>query len=112
MEGSTLGMLSGTWRLVYSSGFASGSLGGLRPGPQAALLPITIGQVPPLQSCLDPSQSTDGDPRLQTPPCSPVQIPISQKQLSEGEMHGKRMAPQQLPRVGMVPLMEHDSVQL
>ncbi len=38
-------MLGGTWRLVYSSGFASGSLGGLRPGPQAALLPVTIGQV-------------------------------------------------------------------
>ena len=47
---STLGMLNGTWRLVYSSGFASGSLGGLRPGPQAAFLPVTIGQVPPCAS--------------------------------------------------------------
>ena len=43
-----MALLSGTWRLVYSSGFASsGSLGGLRPGPQAALLPITIGQACP-----------------------------------------------------------------
>ncbi len=41
-------MLSGTWRLVYSSGFASGSLGGQRPGPPAALVPVTIGQVRPL----------------------------------------------------------------
>jgi hypothetical protein len=46
--GSTLGMLSGTWRLVYSSGFASGSLGGQRPGPPAALVPVTIGQVRPI----------------------------------------------------------------
>jgi hypothetical protein len=42
---STMGQLNGTWRLVYSSGFASGSLGGLRPGPPAALVPVTIGQV-------------------------------------------------------------------
>ena len=42
---STLGQLNGTWRLVYSSGFASGSLGGLRPGPPAALVPVTLGQV-------------------------------------------------------------------
>ena len=49
-SGSTMGLLSGTWRLVYSSAFASGSLGGLRPGPQAALIPVTIGQVP-VQAC-------------------------------------------------------------
>ncbi len=42
---STMSLLSGTWRLVYSSAFASGSLGGFRPGPQAALVPVTIGQV-------------------------------------------------------------------
>ena len=40
-----MSLLSGTWRLVYSSAFASGSLGGFRPGPQAALVPVTIGQV-------------------------------------------------------------------
>lgn len=44
-EKSTMSLLTGTWRLVYSSAFASGSLGGFRPGPQAALVPITIGQV-------------------------------------------------------------------
>ena len=42
---STMSLLTGTWRLVYSSAFASGSLGGFRPGPQAALVPVTIGQV-------------------------------------------------------------------
>ncbi len=45
-EKSPLGQFGGTWRLVYSSAFASGSLGGFRPGPQAALVPVTIGQVP------------------------------------------------------------------
>ena len=42
---SAMSRFSGTWRLVYSSAFASGSLGGFRPGPQAALVPVTIGQV-------------------------------------------------------------------
>ena len=42
---SAMSLFSGTWRLVYSSAFASGSLGGFRPGPQAALVPVTIGQV-------------------------------------------------------------------
>eukprot|EP00887_Chlorella_sp_A99_P001775 scaffold19.g1775.t1 len=37
--------LDGRWRLLYSSGFASGSLGGRRPGPQAALVPLQLGQV-------------------------------------------------------------------
>ena len=44
-EKSPMELFSGTWRLVYSSAFASGSLGGFRPGPQAALVPVTIGQV-------------------------------------------------------------------
>ncbi|CAI5942383.1 unnamed protein product [Closterium sp. NIES-64] len=39
-----LALLDGTWRLVYSSGFVSGSLGGLRPGPPAGG-PVSIGQV-------------------------------------------------------------------
>ncbi|GLC59065.1 hypothetical protein PLESTB_001439700 [Pleodorina starrii] len=43
--GSADDLLSGTWRLVYSSGFNSGSLGGRRPGPPAALFPTTLGQV-------------------------------------------------------------------
>ncbi|MCO5613080.1 hypothetical protein L7F22_067354 [Adiantum nelumboides] len=37
--------LQGRWRLVYSSAFASGSLGGRRPGPPMGLLPLTLGQV-------------------------------------------------------------------
>jgi len=37
--------LPGTWRLVYTSGFNGGSLGGRRPGPPAALVPTTLGQV-------------------------------------------------------------------
>ncbi|KAI5082373.1 hypothetical protein GOP47_0002116 [Adiantum capillus-veneris] len=37
--------LQGRWRLVYSSAFASGSLGGRRPGPPVGLLPLTLGQV-------------------------------------------------------------------
>ena len=38
-------MLEGKWRMVYSSGFNSGSLGGRRPGPSAALVPFILGQV-------------------------------------------------------------------
>ena len=38
-------VLNGRWRLVYSSGFAGGSLGGARPGPPSALLPLTLGAV-------------------------------------------------------------------
>jgi len=37
--------LAGTWRLIYSSGFNGGSLGGRRPGPPAALVPLVLGQV-------------------------------------------------------------------
>ncbi|KAI8471388.1 MAG: hypothetical protein J3K34DRAFT_468317 [Monoraphidium minutum] len=37
--------LGGTWRLIYSSGFNSGSLGGRRPGPPAAFVPLVLGQV-------------------------------------------------------------------
>eukprot|EP00850_Spirogloea_muscicola_P019951 SM000203S06127 [mRNA] locus=s203:56327:57859:- [translate_table: standard] len=40
-----LGKLQGRWRLVYTSGFESGSLGGLRPGPSFVRLPFTLGQV-------------------------------------------------------------------
>lgn len=42
---SSMDALSGTWRLIYSSGFNSGSLGGRRPGPPAALVPTVLGQV-------------------------------------------------------------------
>ncbi|KAG0625697.1 hypothetical protein M758_2G074300 [Ceratodon purpureus] len=41
-----LDMLQGRWRLVFTSGFATGSLGGERPGPPVGrLLPLTLGQV-------------------------------------------------------------------
>lgn len=41
-----LDLLQGRWRLVYSSGFVTGSLGGQRPGPPVGrLLPLTLGQV-------------------------------------------------------------------
>ena len=38
-------MLNGTWRLVYSSAFSRGGLGGSRPGPPPALVPFKLGQV-------------------------------------------------------------------
>mmetsp|Transcript_14911 Transcript_14911/g.41898 ORF Transcript_14911/g.41898 Transcript_14911/m.41898 type:complete len:325 (-) Transcript_14911:236-1210(-) len=44
-EGGQMGQLEGRWRLVYSSGFGSGSLGGRRPGPPSALVPFTFGQI-------------------------------------------------------------------
>ncbi|WIA18350.1 hypothetical protein OEZ85_009815 [Tetradesmus obliquus] len=44
-DASTMDKLAGTWRLVYSSGFNGGSLGGSRLGPPAALLPTVLGQV-------------------------------------------------------------------
>ncbi len=34
-EQATMQQLGGTWRLIYSSGFSSGSIGGSRPGPPA-----------------------------------------------------------------------------
>ncbi|XP_002977538.2 plastid-lipid-associated protein 6, chloroplastic [Selaginella moellendorffii] len=40
-----LDKLQGKWRLVYSSAFASGNLGGSRPGPRAARFPLTLGPV-------------------------------------------------------------------
>lgn len=36
---------TGRWRLLYSSAFGSGSLGGRQPGPPAAIVPFSIGQV-------------------------------------------------------------------
>ncbi|KAG2483968.1 hypothetical protein HYH03_017213 [Edaphochlamys debaryana] len=38
-------LLGGSWRLVYSSAFNTGSLGGRWPGPPAALFPAQLGQV-------------------------------------------------------------------
>ena len=43
--GSSLELLEGSWRLIYSSAFNSGNLGGRRPGPPAALVPIVLGQI-------------------------------------------------------------------
>lgn len=40
-----MALLDGRWRLLYSSGFASGSLGGRRPGPSFGSGPFTLGQV-------------------------------------------------------------------
>eukprot|EP00897_Mesotaenium_endlicherianum_P005175 jgi/Mesen1/4686/ME000241S03722 len=37
--------MQGKWRLAYSSGFLSGSLGGQRPGPPIGRLPLNVGQV-------------------------------------------------------------------
>jgi len=37
--------LRGNWRLIYTSGFTTGSLGGTRPGPLAAFTPLALGQV-------------------------------------------------------------------
>ena len=44
---TTLAQLNGTWRLVYSSAFATGNLGGRRPGggPAVSLIPAQLGQV-------------------------------------------------------------------
>lgn len=41
----SMAALDGRWRLIYSSGFASGSLGGARPGPSIPLSPLKLGQV-------------------------------------------------------------------
>jgi hypothetical protein len=41
----SMAQLDGRWRLLYSSGFTSGSLGGRRPGPSFASSPVTLGQV-------------------------------------------------------------------
>lgn len=41
-----LDKLQGRWKLIYSSGFSSRTLGGSRPGPPIGrLIPITLGQV-------------------------------------------------------------------
>lgn len=40
-----LKLMQGLWKLVYSSGFQSGSLGGRRPGPEIGRTPIKLGEV-------------------------------------------------------------------
>jgi hypothetical protein len=40
-----MALLDGRWRLLYSSGFTSGTLGGRRPGPSFGSLPLTLGPV-------------------------------------------------------------------
>lgn len=40
-----MALLDGRWRLLYSSGFQSGSMGGRRPGPSFGSLPLALGQV-------------------------------------------------------------------
>lgn len=40
-----MALLDGRWRLLFSSGFTSGSLGGRRPGPSFGSLPLTLGPV-------------------------------------------------------------------
>lgn len=57
-DASTMDRLAGTWRLIYSSGFNGGSLGGSRPGPPAALVPTVLGQV---YQVIDADQVGDGD---------------------------------------------------
>ena len=42
---NTMDLINGRWKLLYSSGFSGGNLGGLRPGPPAALLPLTLGAI-------------------------------------------------------------------
>lgn len=42
---NSMNHLDGRWRLIYTSGFATGSVGGRRPGPRYTDLPFTIGQV-------------------------------------------------------------------
>ncbi|KAK9815485.1 hypothetical protein WJX72_004499 [[Myrmecia] bisecta] len=42
---STLAQLNGTWRLLYSSAFTTGSLGGKQPGPSVVGSPFALGQV-------------------------------------------------------------------
>jgi hypothetical protein len=42
---ATLAHFGGIWRLVYSSGFSSGSLGGRRPGPRLVGAPFKLGPV-------------------------------------------------------------------
>lgn len=42
---SSMDRLVGTWRLIYSSGFNGGSLGGRRPGPPATFVPLVLGQI-------------------------------------------------------------------
>lgn len=41
----SLSTLEGRWKLIYSSGFIGGNLGGRRPGPPKDLLPIKLGDV-------------------------------------------------------------------
>ncbi|KAG6552315.1 hypothetical protein Mapa_006168 [Marchantia paleacea] len=40
-----LDKLQGRWRLIFSSGFSSGSYGGQRPGPNIARSPFSLGSV-------------------------------------------------------------------
>jgi hypothetical protein len=71
-----LELLQGRWRLVFTSGFFTGSLGGERPGPQLGrLVPLTLGQV--YQRIDVASKELDNivDLRIGTPwPLPPIEV--------------------------------------
>lgn len=71
--------MQGLWRLVFSSGFAAGSLGGLRPGPPTGRLPIIVGQV--LQRIDIPTRQLDNIVELRLGvlpwPLPPVELTAS-----------------------------------
>jgi len=54
-DGGGPALRGGCWRLVWSSAFGGGSLGGSRPGPPAALTPLVLGGV---FQCVDPARGT------------------------------------------------------
>jgi len=70
-----LDLLQGQWRLVYSSGFVTGSLGGQRPGPPVGrLLPLTVGQVYQRIDVLSKELDNIVDLRIGTPwPLPPLE---------------------------------------
>lgn len=71
-----LDKLQGRWRLIFSSGFNSGSLGGRRPGPSINRLPlISIGLV--YQRIDVPTRELDNIVELNIPtlwPVPPIQV--------------------------------------
>ncbi|CAM6082007.1 unnamed protein product [Calypogeia fissa] len=70
-----LDKLQGRWRLIFSSGFNTGSLGGQRPGPTISRLPVAIGLV--YQRIDVASRELDNivDLNIPTPwPLPPIQV--------------------------------------
>ncbi len=70
---------------MYSSGFASGSIGGRQPGPPAGLLPARLGQV--LENAVLHKMLADYCPRLSMALAAPTGAITHSMSPAAGQTH-------------------------